>query len=109
MGQDSDADTKDDDDPIKYSHSRQPLCHSIPAEELENLVIDKNLSVEVVSPQEVMALKDNWGTILLLCAFGFFKEIKPSEPYLTQYLIGEGRGRHILPAIRDITNLLNLH
>ncbi len=35
-----------------------------------------------------MALKDHWKTILLLCTFGFFKEIKPSEPYLTLYLIG---------------------
>lgn len=27
-------------------------------------------------------------TLGLLCAYGFFKEVKPSEPYLTQYLIG---------------------
>ena len=36
-----------------------------------------------------MALQDNWPMVLLLCAYGFFKEMKPSEPYLTQYLTGE--------------------
>jgi thiamine transporter 2/3 len=25
---------------------------------------------------------------LLLCTFGFFKEIRPSEPYVTHYLVG---------------------
>ena len=24
---------------------------------------------------------------LILCLYGFFKEIRPSEPYLTEYLI----------------------
>ncbi len=27
-------------------------------------------------------------TLLLLCCYGFFKELRPSEPYLTEYLIG---------------------
>lgn len=35
-----------------------------------------------------MALKEFVGTLVILCAFGFFKEIRPSEPYLTVYLTG---------------------
>lgn len=35
-----------------------------------------------------MALKHYVGTLLILCLFGFFKELKPSEPYLTEYLTG---------------------
>ena len=27
-------------------------------------------------------------TITALCLYGFFKELRPSEPYLTDYLIG---------------------
>ena len=26
-------------------------------------------------------------TLLILASYGFFKEIRPSEPYLTEYLI----------------------
>ena len=26
-------------------------------------------------------------TLLLLCTYGFFKELRPSEPYLTDYLV----------------------
>ena len=36
-----------------------------------------------------MALRAFVGTLVLLCAYGFFKEVKPSEPYLTEYLVGE--------------------
>ena len=25
-------------------------------------------------------------TLVLLCMYGFFKELRPSEPYLTEYL-----------------------
>ena len=39
----------------------------------------------------VMTLGDNWAVVLLLCAYGFFKEVKPSEPYLTQYLRGKSK------------------
>jgi thiamine transporter 2/3 len=28
-------------------------------------------------------------TLLLLCAYGFFKELRPSEPYLTEYLVDD--------------------
>ena len=27
-------------------------------------------------------------TLIALCLYGFFKELRPSEPYLTDYLIG---------------------
>ena len=27
-------------------------------------------------------------TLTALCLYGFFKELRPSEPYLTDYLIG---------------------
>ena len=27
-------------------------------------------------------------TLLIVCTYGLFKEIRPSEPYLTDYLIG---------------------
>ena len=33
-----------------------------------------------------MALREFAGTLALLCAYGFFKELKPSEPFLTEYL-----------------------
>eukprot|EP00095_Tigriopus_kingsejongensis_P003036 maker-scaffold1070_size64748-snap-gene-0.13 protein:Tk03036 transcript:maker-scaffold1070_size64748-snap-gene-0.13-mRNA-1 annotation:"hypothetical protein DAPPUDRAFT_59074" len=36
-----------------------------------------------------MALREFLGTLVILCLFGFFKELKPSEPYLTEYLTGE--------------------
>ena len=28
-------------------------------------------------------------TLVLLCMYGFFKELRPSEPYLTDYLVNE--------------------
>ena len=28
-------------------------------------------------------------TSILLCSYGFFKELRPSEPYLNEYLTGE--------------------
>ena len=28
----------------------------------------------------------------LLCSYGFLKEIRPSEPYLTEYLVGNHTG-----------------
>ena len=28
-------------------------------------------------------------TLSLLCFYGLFKELRPSEPYLTDYLVGE--------------------
>lgn len=31
-------------------------------------------------------------TTLILCLYGFFKEIRPSEPFLTEYLIGNWTG-----------------
>ena len=31
-------------------------------------------------------------TTLLLCIYGFFKEIRPSEPFLTEYLVGNSTG-----------------
>ena len=27
-------------------------------------------------------------TLILVCLYGFFKELRPSEPYLTDYLVG---------------------
>lgn len=31
---------------------------------------------------------DTWlRTCLLLCLYGFFKELRPSEPFLTEYLV----------------------
>lgn len=38
-----------------------------------------------------MSLKAITGTLILLCSYGFFKEAKPSEPYLTEYLIGPSK------------------
>ncbi|XP_023340838.1 thiamine transporter 1 [Eurytemora carolleeae] len=36
---------------------------------------------------------EGWvGTTLILCLYGFFKEIRPSEPYLTEYLVGNNTG-----------------
>ena len=36
---------------------------------------------------------DDWKkTTLILCSYGFFKEIRPSEPFLTEYLIGNSTG-----------------
>jgi thiamine transporter 2/3 len=37
-------------------------------------------------------MEDWWKTTLLLCIYGFFKEIRPSEPYLTEYLVGNSTG-----------------
>ena len=37
-----------------------------------------------------MGMPDTFvSTLLILCLYGFFKELKPSEPYLTEYLTGE--------------------
>jgi len=33
-----------------------------------------------------------WVTTLILCSYGFFKEIRPSEPFLTEYLISNSTG-----------------
>lgn len=31
---------------------------------------------------------EKWQKIsLILCAFGFFKELRPSEPFITEYII----------------------
>ncbi|KAH1004478.1 thiamine transporter 1 [Dendroctonus ponderosae] len=36
--------------------------------------------------------KEAWFTVcLLLCAFGFLKEIRPSEPFIYEFLVGEWR------------------
>ena len=36
---------------------------------------------------------DDWRlTTFLLCCYGFFKEIRPSEPFLTEYLISNHTG-----------------
>ncbi len=32
-------------------------------------------------------MEEWWQTTLLLCAYGFFKEVRPSEPFLTEYLL----------------------
>ena len=45
---------------------------------------------------------------VIVCAFGFFKDLRPSEAYLTPYLTGEWKnltieqvkGRDIAPAIQ---------
>ena len=34
---------------------------------------------------------EQW-TLLLLCAYGLSKEVRPSEPYLTEYLTGPDKG-----------------
>ena len=57
--------------------------------ELPYKQINEMPQVSMKSP--AMTLGDNWAVVLLLCAYGFFKEVKPSEPYLTQYLTGESK------------------
>ena len=52
---------------------------------------DQQNAQKVAAKSDVMTLGDNWGVVLLLCAYGFFKEVKPSEPYLTQYLTGKSK------------------
>jgi len=37
-------------------------------------------------------MEDWWKTTLLLCLYGFFKEIRPIEPFLTDYLLGNSTG-----------------
>ncbi len=37
--------------------------------------------------RDFLDFSQRW-TLVLLCAYGFSKEIRPSEPYLTQYLTG---------------------
>ena len=44
-----------------------------------------------------MTLRENGTIVLLLCAYGFFKEVKPSEPYLTQYLTGKSKHSCCIP------------
>lgn len=31
----------------------------------------------------------------VLCVFGFLKEIRPSEPYITEFLVGHWNNRNI--------------
>jgi len=37
-------------------------------------------------------MEDRWKTTLILCLYGFFKEVRPSEPYLAHYLISNYTG-----------------
>jgi hypothetical protein len=40
----------------------------------------------LISSRHAMALSHS---LVLLLAFGFFKELKPSEPFLTPYLVDD--------------------
>jgi thiamine transporter 2/3 len=31
-------------------------------------------------------------TTMVLCSYGFIKELRPSEPFLTEYLLGNSSG-----------------
>ena len=37
-------------------------------------------------------------TLLVLCSYGFFKEVRPSEPYLTEYLTDPQYDRNVTKA-----------
>jgi len=37
-------------------------------------------------------MEEWWKTTIILCLYGFFKEIRPSEPFLTEYLVGNQTG-----------------
>ena len=60
----------------KYSKSR--FCH------LERKT-DKKDALCLISVSIMTYVK----TLMLLCLYGFFKELRPSEPYLTDYLVNE--------------------
>jgi len=46
---------------------------------------------------------DDWKkTTLILCSYGFFKEIRPSEPFLTEYLIGNSTGLSAEQVYQDV-------
>lgn len=39
---------------------------------------------------------------LLLCTFGFFREFRPSEPFLTEFLAGEWRNITMDQVVQDV-------
>lgn len=39
---------------------------------------------------------------LLLCIYGFFRELRPSEPYVTEFLAGEWRNITAEQVFRDV-------
>ena len=41
-------------------------------------------------------------TTFILCSYGFFKEIRPSEPFLTEYLIGNSTGLTASQLYQDV-------
>lgn len=41
-------------------------------------------------------------TSLLLCAFGFFRELRPSEPFVVEFLSGEWRNITVDQVYREI-------
>lgn len=43
-----------------------------------------------------------WKISLVLCSFGFFREFRPSEPFVTEFLSGEWRNISSIQLNRDV-------
>lgn len=52
---------------------------------------NKNSSVLFEQSSNKFAMKEWINISLILCLFGFYREIRPSEPFITEFLSGEWR------------------
>jgi ABC-type phosphate transport system permease subunit len=54
--------------------------------------LDKFKSCTLIQSTLIILIMQSWMKIsLILCSFGFFREFRPSEPFVTEFLAGEWR------------------
>ena len=65
-------------------------------------IIFINLSLLSILAVLLEMFSDWKSTTFILCSYGFFKEIRPSEPFLTEYLIGNSTGLTASQLYQDV-------